>query len=117
MRNISQAYIVRREKSTDFGLDHTAMQRPEYDRQRVGTYLGLGAGFAATTLAFAVFGAFLDGKFGTSPLFALLGGLIGGTAGFYSLYRRAVAIERGEDEEEPSGDDRQDQGENIPNNS
>ena len=95
------------------------MLGPEYDRRKVGAYLGLGAGFAVSTLAFAVVGVFLDSRLGTTPLFTVLGVLVGGTAAFYSLYRRAVAVERGEEEEKekPSGDDRQDQGENIPDNS
>ncbi len=78
------------------------MQRPEYDRRRVGAYLGLGAGFAASALVFAALGLFLDGRLGTTPVFTLLGVLVGGAAGFYSLYRRAMAIQ-----EEDAGTDQE----------
>jgi F0F1-type ATP synthase assembly protein I len=72
------------------------MQAPNYDRNRVGEYLGLGAGFAGATLVFTFLGWFLDRRLGTTPLFALIGVFIGGSAGFYSLYRRAMALQERE---------------------
>ncbi len=72
------------------------MEKPQYDRRTVGAYLGLGVGFAASALVFAALGAFLDGRLGTTPLFTLLGVFVGGAAGFYSLYRRAIAVQKGE---------------------
>ena len=80
------------------------MQRPEYDRRLVGAYLGLGVGFAASALFFAVVGLFLDKRLETSPLFTLIGVIVGGTAGFYNLLRHARAVEAGEGD----GDERED---------
>jgi F0F1-type ATP synthase assembly protein I len=77
------------------------MGAPEYNRRRVGAYLGLGAGFAGSTLLFAVFGMFLDRKLGTSPAFTLMGTFVGAAGGFYSLYRRAKELQ--EEEEEGGG--------------
>lgn len=94
------------------------MQRPEYDRRKVGAYLGLGVGFAASALLFAALGSILDSRIGTTPLFTLIGVFVGGAAGFYSLYRRAMAIEEGgadEDQQQNSEQDRsRDQREKLP---
>ena len=69
------------------------MQRLEYDPGRVGAYLGLGAGFAGVTLLFAALGQLLDRHIGTTPIFTLLGVFIGGAAGSYHLYRRAMELQ------------------------
>lgn len=81
------------------------MRTPDYDRIRVGEYLGLGAGFAGATLVFTLLGWFLDSRIGTTPLFTLIGVFIGGTAGFYSLYRRAMALQEreGPEQEDENG--------------
>lgn len=81
------------------------MRTPEYDRDRVGEYLGLGAGFAGSTLLFTLLGWFLDSRIGTTPVFTLIGVFIGGAAGFYNLYRRAMAFQ---EREKPKTDDDQD---------
>ncbi len=75
------------------------MQRPEYDRHKVGAFLGLGVGFAASALLFAALGLFLDRRLKTTPLLTILCAFVGGAAGFYSLYRHAV----GADEEDGTG--------------
>jgi F0F1-type ATP synthase assembly protein I len=72
------------------------MQQPEYDRSRVGAYLGLGITFAFSALFFAWVGSVLDKKIGSTPAFTLLGALIGGAAGFYNLVRRAMALQEGD---------------------
>jgi F0F1-type ATP synthase assembly protein I len=69
------------------------MPQPEYDRNRVGAYLGLGAGFAGSTLLFAALGWYLDRLIGATPFFTLLGTFVGAAGGFYSLYRRAMALQ------------------------
>lgn len=75
------------------------MQSPEFDRRRIGTYLGLGIGLAATTVLFMVVGVLLDRGVGTSPLFTVVGAFVGGALGFYYLYREAMAVEdRGDDD-------------------
>jgi F0F1-type ATP synthase assembly protein I len=49
-------------------------------------FIGHGMSFAASTLLFLLGGHWLDGKVGTSPVFALLGMFLGAGAGFWSLY-------------------------------
>lgn len=73
---------------------------PEYDRAKVGASLGLGLGFALSCLAFAGLGYLLDRQVGATPVFTLLGAFVGGAAGFYSLYRRAMAIQRADVDKE-----------------
>ena len=72
------------------------MREPDFDRSKVGAYIGLGAGFAGSTLVFAGLGWLLDSKIGTTPVFTLLGTFLGAAAGFYSLYRRAMALQGGD---------------------
>ncbi|MGD8699799.1 MAG: AtpZ/AtpI family protein [Gemmatimonadales bacterium] len=72
------------------------MQQPEYDRSRVGAYLGLGLTFALSALLFAWLGSLLDGRLGSSPAFTLLGAFIGAAAGFYNLVRSAMDLQKGE---------------------
>jgi F0F1-type ATP synthase assembly protein I len=72
------------------------MQQPEYDRSKVGAYLGLGITFALSALFFAWLGSVLDKKIGSTPAFTLLGALVGGAAGFYNLVRRAMALQEGD---------------------
>lgn len=69
------------------------MKQPEYDRARIGAYLGLGAGFGLSTLFFAWLGWQLDRHIGATPAFTLAGAFLGGAAGFYNLYRHAMAIQ------------------------
>lgn len=76
------------------------MPNPDFDRRRVGTYLGLGFGLAATTGLFMALGVLLDRHAGTAPLFTLLGAFVGGALGFYNLYRQAKAAEKDDDEDE-----------------
>jgi len=79
------------------------MNGREYDRAKVGASLGLGLGFALSTLAFAGLGYLLDRHIGATPVFTLLGAFIGGAAGFYSLCRHAMAIQKGDVEKERAG--------------
>ena len=72
------------------------MQQPEYDRSRVGAYLGLGFTFAFSALFFAWLGSLLDGRLGTTPAFTLLGAFVGAGAGFYNLVRSAMDLQKGE---------------------
>ncbi len=70
------------------------MKQPEYDRARIGAYLGLGAGFGLSTLFFAWLGYLLDGHIGSTPAFTLAGAFLGGAAGFYNLYRHAMELQK-----------------------
>lgn len=61
--------------------------------------MGVGLQFAASILLFLFVGMWLDGKLGTGPWLLILGVFVGGSAGFYSMYRRLV-IEPREREKE-----------------
>ncbi|HTR78894.1 MAG TPA: AtpZ/AtpI family protein [Gemmatimonadaceae bacterium] len=54
-------------------------------------FAGVGIQFALTILVFAYLGNWVDGKLGTSPWLLVLGVLLGGAGGFYSMYRRLMA--------------------------
>lgn len=70
------------------------MKQPDYDRARIGAYLGLGAGFGLSTLFFAWLGYLLDQHIGSTPAFTLTGAFLGGAAGFYNLYRHAMELQK-----------------------
>lgn len=53
-------------------------------------YVGVGFTFAFAILLFGAGGWVLDGWLGTRPLFAIVLGLLGGFAGFMSLYTRVT---------------------------
>jgi F0F1-type ATP synthase assembly protein I len=69
------------------------MQGSEFDRVRVGEYLPLGCGFALAILLFAYLGWWLDQRLGSTPAFTLVGTFVGAVAGFYSMYRRVMALQ------------------------
>jgi F0F1-type ATP synthase assembly protein I len=56
--------------------------------------MGLGLQWALSTLLFLLAGWWLDGKLGTTPVLLIVGAFVGGTAGFYSLYRHVVSESR-----------------------
>lgn len=58
-------------------------------------FAGLGVAMGLAIALFAVGGNWLDGRFGTEPLFVLLGVFVGFGAGFYSMYSRLVLRRRG----------------------
>ena len=69
-------------------------------------FAGIGWYIAAAILAPTLGGVWLDGKAGTSPLFLLLGLLLGVSAAFYGTYRMAVTYLAGDqDTEKPKGPD------------
>ena len=63
-----------------------------------GRFAGLGLQFAISIILFLYVGQWLDGRFGTKPLFLYLGVFTGAGAAFYSMYRSLMADERREDE-------------------
>lgn len=79
------------------------MTGPDIDRRKIGTYLGLGVGLAATTGLFMAVGVFLDRWIGTAPLFTVLGAFAGGALGFYNLYREAMDVQDRNDEDSENG--------------
>ena len=63
-----------------------------------GKFAGVGIQFAASLVLFLLAGQWVDRKFGTSPVFVLVGVFVGGGAAFYSMYRRLVAAQKEDDE-------------------
>ena len=63
------------------------------DRERTATggYAAAGLQFAVTLVVFALGGDWLDDRYGTGPLFLLIGVFGGGAAAFYSMYRKLMA--------------------------
>lgn len=54
-------------------------------------YATAGLQFAVALVLFALGGDWLDDRFGTGPLFLLLGVFGGGAAAFYGMYRKLMA--------------------------
>lgn len=67
-----------------------------------GPYASLGVQFAVTILLFMAGGWWLDGQLTTTPLFILLGTLLGAVAGFYKLYRTLMDLDEKRKREEQS---------------
>lgn len=67
----------------------------------VGRLSGYGIGWVLTVAILAWAGLKLDERFGTTPLLALVGGLMGIGAGFCTLYVRAVVEPANRKKEEP----------------
>ena len=59
-----------------------------------GRYMGLGLQWALSVLLFLLAGWWLDVRLGTGPVLLVTGALVGGAAGFYSLYRQIVGEPR-----------------------
>ncbi len=66
----------------------------------VGPYLTLGIQLIVTILLCVVAGHWADGKFDTSPLWTLIGGLIGIAAGFYHFFKAVLKMDRKSEEDE-----------------
>lgn len=60
----------------------------------VGNALGHGMTFAVSTLLFLLVGDWADGKLGTGPILAIVGTLLGASAGFYSMVRHLTDTTR-----------------------
>ena len=56
-------------------------------------FAGVGLQFALSILVFLYLGQWLDRKLGTAPWLLLVGVFVGGTAGFYSMYRKLMAAQ------------------------
>jgi F0F1-type ATP synthase assembly protein I len=61
-------------------------------------YAGIGIQFAVAIVVFLFLGQWLDRKFGTSPVFLMLGVFVGGAAAFYSMYRKLIAGQEADEE-------------------
>ncbi len=62
--------------------------------------MGVGLQFAASILLFLFLGKWLDERLGTGPWLLIAGVFIGGSAGFYSMYRRLVLDPRNKQKDE-----------------
>lgn len=63
-------------------------------------YAGAGLQFALPLLAGLFGGQWLDRRFGTGPWLMLLGMLLGGGAGFYTMYVKLMAAQRRDEEQQ-----------------
>ena len=61
-------------------------------------YAGAGLQFALSLLLFLFAGQWLDRRFGTGPWLMIVGMLIGGGAGFYSMYTKLMAANAREEQ-------------------
>jgi F0F1-type ATP synthase assembly protein I len=68
------------------------------DELNIGSFAGVGLQFAISIVAFLFLGQWVDRKLGSSPVFLLAGVFIGGSAAFYSMYRRLAAAQKADDE-------------------
>ena len=62
-------------------------------------FAGAGIQFAVSLVLFIFLGSWLDKRYGTSPLFILIGVLAGGGGAFYSLYRKVSSVQKADDEQ------------------
>ena len=65
----------------------------------VGPYLTLGIQLIATILLCVFAGHWADGKFDTSPLLTLIGGLLGIAAGFYHFFKAVLKMDHKSEED------------------
>src|SRR5215217_8479677 len=62
-------------------------------------YAGAGFQFAFALLLFFFIGRWADGRFGTAPWLMIIGMIVGGGAGFYSMYTKLMAAQAREEQE------------------
>jgi F0F1-type ATP synthase assembly protein I len=67
---------------------------PQRKGPDVGEHMGAGLQFAASIALFLFLGMWLDRRLGTDPWLLIAGVMVGGTAGFWSIYRRLVVLPR-----------------------
>jgi F0F1-type ATP synthase assembly protein I len=67
------------------------------DGPSAAKYAGIGLQFAISIIVFLFAGQWLDRKFGTSPIFLMLGVFVGAGAAFYSMYRKLMSDQDAED--------------------
>jgi F0F1-type ATP synthase assembly protein I len=60
----------------------------------LGEQMGAGLQFAASIIFFLLGGMWLDRRLGTDPWLLIAGVMVGGVAGFWSIYRRLVVLPR-----------------------
>ena len=63
-----------------------------------GAYASFGLQFVAALLFFLWLGQWLDRRFGTAPVFLLVGVFAGAGGSFYAMYRKLMAAQEREDQ-------------------
>jgi F0F1-type ATP synthase assembly protein I len=63
-----------------------------------GAYAGFGLQFVVALLLFLYLGQWVDRRFGTSPVFLVIGIFVGAGGSFYAMYRKLMAAQAREDE-------------------
>jgi hypothetical protein len=66
-----------------------------------GRALGLGLNIVVAALLFGFLGRWIGSKVGAQDVLTLVGGLVGGSAGFYSLYLQVAARPKTDEEKKP----------------
>jgi len=74
-------------------------------KDAVGAYLDLGLQFAIAVAIGVGLGYFVDDKFGTLPLFLVLGLLLGATSGFLNIYKTVFPKKSSKKEKAKSSDE------------
>ena len=87
-------------------VEKRGTEGPESVWSVVGQHAGWGLTIAVSIGLFLWLGYEADSRLGTLPLLTILGALVGGAAGFYSMFRRLVidpgaAAQREDTEAEP----------------
>jgi ATP synthase protein I len=67
-------------------------------------FAGIGLQFAASILLFVYAGQWLDRRLGTGPWFLIIGVFVGAGGAFYSMYRKLMAAQGGQDGGPPEGE-------------
>jgi ATP synthase protein I len=74
--------------------DDPLYRAPRHGGPQAGDMMGVGLQFAASILLFLFLGMWADRRLGTDPWLLIVGVFVGGTAGFWSMYRRLVVEPR-----------------------
>lgn len=86
------------QRNTGSGPSQDPLGRPTKGGSRgAGAYVGLGLQFAVSMLLFLYVGQWVDGKFGTAPVFLIVGVFVGAGAAFYNIYQKLMAAQREDD--------------------
>lgn len=76
-------------------------ERPKgSDLRKITPYIDLGLRFALSLLIAVYAGYWVDSRLSTTPLFLVLGMLIGGLSGFLTIYRAAFPRKKNKSESE-----------------
>ncbi len=60
--------------------------------REVAPYLDLGLRFAAAATLFGLLGYWVDGKLHTTPMFLIIGVMLGAAGGFVNIYRTVTRL-------------------------